>query len=156
RVFVAALPQGKVPSLDRTLEAVRHVPGVVSASLATHTPLDGSSWGEPIVPAGQPLPDVDNALLIGVGPGFFDALQIPLLAGRDIGPDDTGGHAAVAIINEQYAARYFPNRNPVGERLASTLMGRPADLEIVGVVKDTVASNLRRPRPPIVYVALDP
>ncbi len=154
-VVVAPLPRGKVPSFARLLDAARRVPGVHSASVATHTPLDGSSWGEPIVPAGQPLPEVDNALLIGVGPSFFDALQIPLVAGRDIAPGDRAGQAGVAVINERYAARYFPDRNPIGQRLSSTLFGQPADLEIVGVVKDTVTGNLRRPRLPIVYVAFD-
>jgi predicted permease len=128
---------------------------VASAGATTHTPFDGSSWGEAIVPAGEAMPENDNARLIAVSPGFLETLQIPLIAGRDIGPTDSRGRVGVALINEGYAGRYFPRRNPLGQHLTSKLMGEPADLEIVGVVQDTMAAGLRRTPPPIVYVSLD-
>jgi predicted permease len=155
RVFIVDLELGVGPAPDRLVDALRRIPGVTSASVTTHTPLDGSSWGEAIVPAGELMPEIDNARIIGVGSGFLATLQIPLLAGRDIGPGDTRGRPAIALINERYADRYFPHRSPLGQHLISNLMGRAADLEIVGVVKDTTASGLRRPAPPIVYVSFD-
>src|SRR5262249_18842841 len=125
-----------------------------SASVTTHTPLDGSSWGEAIVPAGEPMPQTDNSRIIGVGPGFLETLRVALIAGRDFGPEDTQARAAVALVNERYASRYLPHRSPLGQHLVSSLMGEGADLEIVGVVSDTT-SGLRRSPPPIVYVSLD-
>src|SRR6185436_9006756 len=154
-VLVVQLDRGLQPPPEALLDAVRGVPGVVTAALTTHTPLNGSSWSEAIVPAGQPMPDTDNARLIGVGPDFFAALRIPVVAGREVAAADAAGHPGIAIVNEKYAARYFPNQNPIGHRLVSNLMGTPADLEIVGVVKDTIASGLRRQTSAIVYVSID-
>jgi predicted permease len=154
-VLVVQLDRDLQPPPEALLDTVRHVPGVLTAAIATHTPLNGSSWSEAIVPAGQTMPEVDNARLIGVGPDFFAALQIAVVAGREIAATDVAGHAGVAIVNEKYAARHFPNQNPIGQRLVSNLMGKPADLEIVGVVRDTIASGLRRQTSAIVYVSLD-
>src|SRR5262249_47673397 len=90
---------------------------------------------------------------IGIEPGFLETLRVALLAGRDIGPGDVQGRAAVALVNERYAARYFPHRSPLGQHLVSSLMGEAADLEIVGLVSDTT-TGLRRSPLPIVYVSL--
>ena len=59
------------------LERVRQVPGVVSASISTHTPLSGATWTEAVVPKGQPLPERDNATFIAAGPGFFATMGTP-------------------------------------------------------------------------------
>jgi predicted permease len=154
-VFVVDLERGVGPSPNRLVDAIGRLPGVTSVSVTTHTPLDGSSWSEAIVPAGTPMPEKDNALIIGIGPRFLETLRISLSAGRDIGSGDTSGHQGVAVVNERYAGHYFPHRSPIGQHLVSDLMGQPADLEIVGVVKDTIASGLRRLPPPIVYVSFD-
>ena len=154
-VFVVSLERGKGPAPARLLDIVRRVPGVTAASVSTHTPLDGSSWGEAIVPAGHQMPENDNARIVGVGPDFLRTLRIPLVSGRDIGSADTTGALPVALINQRYAHAYFPTENPIGRHLMSDLMGQTADLEIVGVVHDTVASGLRRQPPPMVYVSLD-
>jgi predicted permease len=155
RVFVIDLERGLGPSPLRLAEVASRVPGVAAAGVATHTPLDGSSWGEAIVPTGQPMPENDNALIIGVSAGFLRTLAIPVVAGRDISADDAAGRTAVAVVNERYAGRFFPAQNPLGHHLSSKLMGQPADLVIVGVVKDTAAAGLRRQPPPIVYVSFD-
>jgi len=131
------------------LETVRRVPGVTDVSISTHTPLSGSAWSDPIVPAGQPLPKRDNALFIGAAPGFFDAMRIPLLAGRGFSEHD----ANVAVINEEFARRYFPDRNPVGQHLSGRVRGDVADLEIVGVARNTSQRALRAAPTPAVYVS---
>jgi predicted permease len=154
-VFVVDLERGNGPAPESLADIVRRVPGVTSASVTTHTPLNGSSWSEAIVPAGEPMPAQDNARIVGVGPQFFETLRIPLSRGRRFTADDIVGHPGVAIVNERYAAKYFPNRSPLGQRLVSTLMGQAADLEVVGVARDTAASNLRSEPPPMVYVAFD-
>jgi predicted permease len=150
-VFVIDLERGQQPAPDQLLDVVRRVPGVLTAGIATHTPFDGSSWSEAIVPVGQPMPQNDNARIIGAGPGFLEALAIPLVSGRAFATKDTSDAPAVAVINERYATRYFPTQSPLGRHLVSTLMGQKADLEIVGVVKNT-ATSLRRQPPAIVYV----
>ncbi len=65
--------EGRRTAVPRALlEEVQRLPGVVSASLTTHTPLSGWVWSEPAVPAGQPIPERDNAFFIGAGAGFLD------------------------------------------------------------------------------------
>ncbi len=134
------------------LDRVRQLPGVVSASISSHTPLSGSTWSEAAVPKGQPLPQRDNAVFIAAGPGFFGAMQTPLISGRDFDERDQGP-PNVAIVNQAFAARYFPNQNPVGRYLSATMTTPPSDLQIVGVVKDVATRSLRLPPPPTVYVS---
>ncbi len=142
----AAVPREVVDDLQR-------VPGVVSASVSTHTPLSGSIWSEPAVPAGQPIPENDNAHFVGAGPRFLATLQMRLLAGREFTDQDSAGSPGVALVNEAYAQRFFQNRNPIGEHLAATVRGERRDLEIVGLVQNANAAGLRVQPPPTVYVA---
>src|SRR5262249_50821075 len=113
------------------LDRVRQLPGVVSASISSHTPLNGSTWSEAALPKGQPLPQRDNALLIAAGPRFFATMQTPLISGREFDERDQGA-PNVAIVSQAYAARYFPNQNPVGQYLSASVTTPPSDLQIVG------------------------
>ena len=146
--------EGRRSTVPRDLvEAVARVPGVIAASVSTDTPLSGSRWSDPAVPAGQPLPNRDNAVFIGAAPGFFETMNIRLLAGRDFSEHDAAGGAHVAIVNEVYVRRYFGGRNPVGQRLSSMLRGKRADLEIIGVARNTLNSGLRGEAYPGIYVS---
>jgi predicted permease len=145
---------GKRPAWSaELLEEVRRMPGVAAASISTHTPLSGSTWSEAVVPAGQPLPNRDNAVFIGAGPGFFATMRIPVLSGREFTWRDSETSTAVAVVNERYAQKHFPDQNPVGLHLTARLSGEPRDLEIVGVVKNTNTQSLRTAPPAIVYLA---
>jgi predicted permease len=134
------------------LDELRQVPGVVAVSLSTHTPLSGSTWTEPAVPRGQPVPDGDNAVFVGAGPGFFETMQIPLAAGREFAERDSAKTTSVALINETYARVHFPGANPVGQHLSAMVRGERRDLEIVGIAKDVMSASLRQQSPPTVYV----
>ncbi len=146
--------EGRRTAVPRELlEDVQRLPGVVSASLSTHTPLSGSVWSEPAVPAGQPIPERDNAYFTGAGSRFFATMQIHLLSGREFTDRDSADGPAVAVVNEVFAQRYLANQNPVGQHLSATVRGERRDLEIVGLVKNTNAYGLRAAPPPTVYVA---
>jgi len=85
------------------------------------------------------LPDVPNGSSRTVrsnvaGPGFFTTLGVPVLAGRDFADSDTETSPHVGIINEQFARRFFPNRNPLGH-MVGTNDGR-YQMTVIGVVKD--------------------
>jgi predicted permease len=146
--------EGRRTPLDAdVLETVRRLPGVLTASLSTHTPLNGSTWSEPAVPAGQPLPEKDNAVFVGAGPDFFATMQIRLIAGREFTDRDLATSPTVAIVNQVYAARFFGNTNPVGQHLTASVRGQRRDLEIVGVAGNTKTAGLRVEPPATVYVA---
>ncbi len=138
---------------QQVLETVQGLPGILSATVSTHTPLNGSVWTEPAVPAGQPIPERDNAYFVGAGPRFFATMQIHLLAGREFTEQDSAGAPAVAVVNEVYAQRHFPNQNPVGQHLSASVRGTRTDLEIVGLARNTSAAGLRAKPPATVYVA---
>jgi putative ABC transport system permease protein len=156
RVLVTSIDRGSVPREssieDQLLEELRRIPGVTSVTLTTHTPLDGSSWSEAVAPIGKPLPQNDNARMIAVGPEYFKTFEIPLVLGRAFTDRDRTGGAAVAIVNQRFADREFPNQDPIGQRIVTTTMGRPATIEIVGVSKDAKFSGLRRLAPATVFL----
>jgi predicted permease len=133
------------------VERIQRVPGVTSASISSHTPFNGSTWSEAVVPKGEVLPEKDNALFIAAGPNFFSTMQTPLYSGREFDSRDQGSFN-VAIVNQTFAARYFNGRTAVGEYLSATVTRPPSDLQIIGVVRDAVTTSLRSAPRPIVYV----
>jgi predicted permease len=134
------------------LDEVQQVPDVMSVSMSTHTPLSGAIWTDAAVPQGQTLPEDDNAIFVGTAPRFFETMQTPVRAGREFTRHDSDGSAPVAAINEAYAAKFFPNRNPIGEHLSVKVRGKAGDLEIVGIVSNTYSMSMRTPPYPTVYV----
>jgi putative ABC transport system permease protein len=135
------------------LDDLRQTPGVVSASMSTHTPFNGATWSESAVPAGQQIPERENALFVGAAPGFFATMQIRLLAGREFSDSDTLNRPTVAIVNRAYAQRFFPDQNPVGQHLSAMVRGERKDLTIVGLAESTLTAALRLPPRATVYVA---
>jgi putative ABC transport system permease protein len=131
---------------------VEHTPDVMAAALATHTPLNGWFWSEAFVPAGQPLPERDTALAVGVGPGYFSALRVRIAAGRPFVAADRRGAPLVAIVNQAYARHHFPNQRVVGQRLWAKLQGVRQELIIVGVAANTQLAGLRADAPKTVYL----
>ena len=153
-VLLVDLPGRGTPAPRELVEEVQHLPGVISASVSTHTPMSGALWSEPAVPAGQPIPDNrDTALFVGAGPGFLQTMQIRLLAGRDITDRDIVGSSDVALVNEQFAKRYMEAGSPVGRHLAARVRGATKDLEIVGLVRNTNVTSMRSVARSIVYVS---
>ena len=134
------------------LDEIRRVPGVLAASVSTHTPLSGSRWSEPVVPSGQPLPERDTAIVVGASPQYFDTLRIRVTAGRAFTNADRDGAQPVAIVNERYAHGFFAAGNPLGRHLTATLNGQRRDLEIVGVARNTDVVGLRAAPPAVIYV----
>jgi len=152
-VLLVNLDRHQTAFPQRLLDDVRRVPGVISASISTHTPLSGSTWTDPVIPKGQAMPEHDTAIFAGIGPGFFETMGTPLLSGRGFVEGDAGSKPSVAVVSESFVARYLPGRNPVGQYLTASIAGSgPTDLEIVGVAKNVISSGLRRAPYPAVYV----
>jgi predicted permease len=85
---------------------------------------------------------------------YFNALRIPVVAGRFFRLSDTSGSEPVVIINQQVADAYFKGQNPIGQRIRiGAIMGLEDGVrEIVGVVGDTKSSGLDAPSPGIMYL----
>ena len=132
----------KVNAFNETLlDRVRVMPGVRAVALGSMVPGSGAREDDaftipehPPVAPGATLP---NALLRTADPGYFSALQIPLLKGRFFTSQDRAGHPNTVIISRLLAQQYFPGEDPLGEHLHVVPYGN-VDYEIVGVVADTL------------------
>jgi predicted permease len=126
---------------DILLERVRQIPGVTSAAAITALPGQGHVTDDVyIVREHPPLPkgQVLDATTRFVDPGYFHAMQIPLLAGRTFTNDERLQRADKVIISETLARQTFKGEDPLGKHLhVPALDGMPQSLEIVGVVGDT-------------------
>jgi predicted permease len=122
-------------AVDREVQAI---PAVLGTGWATTLPLGGSQIGRQAFDiAGAPPPRDGvrpQANFQVVSPGFFDALDLPILAGRAFTDNDRSGTPPVCIVNEAFARRHFPGRNPIGERIRVGLVDI-AEREIVGVAR---------------------
>jgi predicted permease len=142
-------------ALERAVTArLQAIPSVVSVGAASHLPYDTiPNWGGPYsllehdeTPAG--------ADYRAVGPGFFDAAGITLLSGRVFSESDTPWSQPVVIVDESLAAKAWPGRSPVGERLRVDPFsnGTPDTwVTVVGVARHVRHRDLLRPLNDQVY-----
>jgi predicted permease len=143
----------QVQYFREVLDRVRQVPGVIAACFSAITPLSGGGIDRPVVVQGRPKEPGTMVRINRISDGFFRTTGTPVLIGRDFMRQDGIGPAKVAIVNEAFARRYFPDRNPIGERVTVRIDG---ELEIVGVVGNAKYVSLRDIDPPTLYVyALD-
>jgi putative ABC transport system permease protein len=148
-----------VSAVVRTgVQRVLALPGVVRVAATRTLPLE-SDWRTsvrfPDRRPGDPSPLTSYRI---VSPGYFDALGIPIVRGRDLSDRDQLGAPPVAIINQEMARRYWPDSDPLDDRIVA-FPGRVPDDEparrIVGIaanVRDGMA--LDRDQQPVVYVPL--
>jgi putative ABC transport system permease protein len=131
--------------VERTLDALRRVPGFESASISGDIPLNGG--GRTLYArADVAVPPVDERASApghDVAPGFFRTWRIPVIAGRDFDNHDLAGGRNVVLISDAGAKQVFPNENPIGKTLLVTVSGTPA--VIVGVVGDVRSQRVAEP-----------
>ncbi len=128
------------------LDKLASVPGVVSAAQVGFTPVGGSGWDNSIGPDGSvAAASGKEAWFNRAGPGYFRTMGTALLAGRDFSAQDGPGSPKVAIVNEEFARKYFGGANPVGRTFHQEAeAGKPEPLfQIVGLVKNTKYYELR-------------
>jgi predicted permease len=136
----------------RMQEELAAIPGVSAASLSQLGTLTGNDWRMTVRVIGyEPKEGEDmNPNVDGIGPRYFETLGIPLVAGREFTERDTLPGPRVAIVNETMARYFFGQETAVGRRLRFGLIDE--DVEIVGVVKDVRALQLRTEAPRFVYL----
>jgi predicted permease len=134
-------------------QRVSALPGVKVASFAAFLFRQGS-WNTGVRVAGINNEHV-NVKHNVIGDGYFATMQIPLLAGRTFGPQDTSTSHRVSIISERMAKDLFPpGSNPIGRHYATTSDDpKPEDdVEVIGVVKDVKFGSLQEPPQYIDYI----
>jgi macrolide transport system ATP-binding/permease protein len=143
-------PPDPFPYAEGIRARLAALPGVTSASWATQ-PLLGQSMSMTVVFRGPPEKnDYLQIEWVGVGPRFFETVEIPLLVGRDVRDEDVRPQARRLWINRMLAERLPRDARDVGASLRS---GMCYDCVIVGVVGDAHNSDITRPIAPTVYMA---
>ena len=134
------------------VERLKRIPGVVEASATCCVPLQGG-YGLPFRIVGRPLasdsqgPYHGGAGWMTVSPGYFEVFKIPVKKGRTFNERDTGASTPVVIINEAMAKQYWPNGDPLADKL---LIGKgvmrefaaETDRQIVGITADIRSNGL--------------
>jgi len=136
-------------------ERLATVPGVRSVSLAGDAVFGSGGWNTTVwirQPDGsEHYAQVADNL---VGPGFFETVEIPLLAGREFGWQDQAKSPAVAVVNRAFASRFFAGENPLGKRFGRAGPGSSSQIEIVGLIADAKYGGLRERPQPMFYSPL--
>jgi predicted permease len=143
------------------VDRLRTVPGVITASATCCVPLEGG-YGLPFMIVGRPAPAQGGPFHGGgqwmtVSPGYFEVFKIPVKRGRSFTDRDNGAAPGVVMINEALAKEYWPDADPLGQRL---VIGRgvmkefagEVERQIIGVVGDTRDGGLNSDPGPAMYI----
>ena len=140
----------RAKALVRTVrERLAGLPGVDTVGYAGLGPFADGDMGTGVYVEGRTPSTTDEASTDSLSPGFFRAMRIPIVAGREFNEHDNTATAKVAIINQAFAKKYFPGRNPLGLRVG---MSRShIEYEVAGVARDMAHQSLREPAKPFLY-----
>jgi predicted permease len=151
------LAEESVGIVDRLLESIGQQPGIVAAAAITRLPLDGDTGKTAVTPKGYVPPpgqSVQGHYSYGVSGDYFVAFGIPLREGRFLTSADSHRPERVCAVDEDFARRYWPTGNVIGQRIA---LGDERDdaklFTIVGVVGTVKQAGLTETQGPgAVYV----
>lgn len=161
-VGLLTLPSAKYPGpaarlgyIDRFEAKVRAIPGIEDESVASNIPVNFGNQrtfeieGRPNPPSGGEV-----VQFLGVGSDYFRVVEAPAISGRDFNGGDRTATLPVAIVNQSFAARYWPREQPLGKRLRYIDRKKPAEwLTVVGVVPNIMQGDpTRREFKPLVYL----
>ncbi len=134
-----AFYQEFLQNLERTHE-------VEAAGIVDFLPLSGSNSGAGFFPEGRPMPRPGEAQIVWMrwmSEGYFRAMSIPLMAGRQFDERDSPPAPPVAIVNQTLARRFWPGEDPIGKRFTLSAPGQGVPIfTVVGVAGDVRHTNL--------------
>src|SRR5262249_27897798 len=130
-----------------TSEHLKKIPGVTTVGMTAYLPFGGNGWGNSFEVEGRPVAEDSSAQIRPVSAGYFGAMGIPMVRGREFTAKDTASSPGVAIINQVLARRFWPNEDPLGKRLRFV-----GDwVTIVGVCNDIKHIRLDEATEPEIY-----
>ncbi len=144
--FNISLPQKKyaedaqkINFYDQVTEKIRALPGIQTVGLSSGLPLGNNGWQTSFVIDGQPPPEPGKTPLTEAAtasPDYFRAMNIALLKGRAFNEQDTKDSPRVALIDEEFARRYWPDEEAVGKRIRQGGNDpRNPLIEVIGIVR---------------------
>ena len=128
------------------------LPGVKSVGLALYSTLEGNNWGECVFVEGRPAPGPNS--LCGsswdrVSPQFLETVGQPVIRGRGITEQDTATSRFVAVVNQAFVKKFFPNEDPIGKHFGNHGQEYSDSFEIVGIVADAKYNSPNDPFRPM-------
>ncbi len=149
-------PAQRIEFFDQLLTRLRALPGVSAAALINIVPGQGYG-GDSILTIAEhpPLPQgqIQIARRRYIDPGYFAALQIPIVGGRTFTDHERFDKADKVIVSEALVRSFFPGEDPIGKHLIVNLIDKPLPYEIIGVVGDT-RYLISEPPQPMMYFPL--
>jgi predicted permease len=140
---------------NRILESLASTPGVVSAALASKIPLGTSGAGLVLKrdAVSHPLKEDVSTELHYISPGYFAAMRIRLVSGREFSTWDRAGNRQVVIVSEGLARKLWPGTRAIGQALRlPELQGDTPLWEVVGIAADVHVNGTIVPAPPVLYI----
>jgi predicted permease len=161
RYVVHLDPQGagytpeKLPALYEQIERqFSSLPGVQSVGMALYSTLEGNNWGEGVYIEGRPAPGPDahnGSSWDRVSTRFFETVGQPVIRGRGFTEQDTATSPMVAVVNQRFVKKFFPNEDPIGHHFGTDDQKYAGSYEIVGVVADAKYTNPREEVRPMYF-----
>ena len=146
----------RAPFYQEVLDRVRQMPGVEAAGGTNHVPLAGDIWFLSFQIEGRAIAvsELPSAVYRVATPGYFAAMGVHLLRGRDFALADHPNAPGVAVINETMARRHWPGEDALGRRVALGSGRNPEWRTIVGIVSDLKQSNWSADAVPEIFLPL--
>ena len=141
---------------DQLLRQLRAMPDTEAAGAINHLPLYGDNWHFGFAIQGRPASrdsDRSTALFRVVQPGYFRAMRLPIVAGREITERDAASAPRVAVVNEYMARRHWPGQDPIGQRI--TFDEDAGWYTIVGVARNAAQVDWSAPVTEEMYFPFD-
>jgi predicted permease len=129
---------------------MKQLPGMLNASLSLYSPMTGNNWQSGVKVEAHPdlrvQPSWDR-----ISPEFFDTIGARIVKGRGFDERDQPNATHVAVVNQAFVKKVFPDEDPLGKRFGFTAA---ADYQIVGVVENIRLRDLRKPTDPMFFAPL--
>ena len=138
-------------------DALAAIPGVSRASFSLYSPMEGDNWSETVYIEGQapPPPDTDqnDASWVRVSEGYFDTIGTKVVQGRAITDQDTPTTRRIAVVNQEFARKFFKDESPIGKHFGNLDPKYAGNFEIVGITEDTQYRQPTRKIPPMFFLS---
>lgn len=149
-------PNNVSPLYRKIYDRLNAMPGIRSATIARYSPASGSNSNNSAVIEGyspKPNEDVEIENML-VAPAYVETMGMTLVQGREIGLQDGPGAPLVAMVNEAFVRKYFPDRPAIGHHFGFGDAKSANDIEIVGVIRDAQFHDAKDPVKPMAFQAL--
>jgi predicted permease len=144
-----------IPAFNEQLEReFSALPGVQSTGLALYSTLEGNNWSEGLfIEGGRPPSPEDHNVSSWdrVSPHFFETVGQPVVRGRGFNRQDTATSRMVAVVNQAFVKKFFPNEDPIGRHFGTSGQEYSTNYEIVGIMADAKYNNPRDPVRPMYF-----